>query len=427
MDYQQTLDFLFRQLPMFQRIGAAAYKANLDNTIALCEATGNPHLHLKTIHVAGTNGKGSVSHMLASVFQESGLKTALFTSPHLRDFRERMKINGQMIPEKAVVDFVAHFRSDIDCIKPSFFELTFCMAAWWFAAEQADVAVFETGMGGRLDSTNVITPLLSVITNIGLDHVQYLGPDIAAIAREKAGIIKPKVPVVVGETHTESASVFIQTAAAMDAPLRFADQTVTIEQVSNPETEYLLAKATSANAAYHLECPLTGNYQLHNLATVVAAIETLNHHTNGLSALKPGEGIRKTIVNTGLMGRWQSIGVHPRIICDIAHNAHGLEPVMHQLLQQSYHTLRIVVSVVNDKDLGSMLSLFPASAVYYFCKADIPRGLDAGVLQQKAAEFELRGNKYNSVAEAFKAARAEAATEDLIFVGGSAFTVAEVI
>lgn len=428
MNYQQTLDYMFSRLPMFQRIGAAAYKANLDNTLALCELTGHPYRKFRSVHVAGTNGKGSVSHMLASIMQENGLKTGLFTSPHLKDFRERIKVDGQMVSRDFVTGFIEKYKQDFEKIKPSFFEMTFVMAMCWFEEMQVDIAIIETGMGGRLDSTNVITPLLSIITNVGYDHTQFLGKTLAEIAAEKAGIIKSEVPVVIGETLPGSADVFRETAAKNNSPIIFSDEVVkVVKDGRHPVAGEMMVTAFHSLKKSILKSPLTGNYQLKNIATVIAATDLLQTTYASFANLTVSAGIHKTIQNTGLAGRWQVLKEKPLTICDIGHNPDGISEIVHQLNSMEFNQLHFVIGVVNDKDIAKMLSLLPMNARYYFCKADIPRGLDAKELQAKALEFELFGDSYMSVADAYHAAVGAAAGNDLVFVGGSAFVVAEVI
>ena len=428
MNYQQTLDYMFSRLPMFQRIGAAAYKANLDNTMALCELTGHPHRKFRSIHVAGTNGKGSVSHMFASIMQENGLKTGLFTSPHLKDFRERIKVDGQMVSRNFVSGFIEKYKQDFEKIKPSFFEMTFAMAMCWFEEMQVDIAIIETGMGGRLDSTNVITPLLSIITNVGYDHTQFLGKTLAEIAAEKAGIIKSEVPVVIGETLPGSADVFRETAVKKNAPIIFADEVVkVVKDGRHPVAGEMMVTAFHSLKKSILKSPLTGNYQLKNIATVIAATDLLQTTYASFADLTVTAGIHKTIQNTGLAGRWQVLKEKPLTICDIGHNPDGISEIVHQLNSMEFNQLHFVIGVVNDKDITKMLSLLPMNARYYFCKADIPRGLDAKELQAKALEFELFGDSYMSVRAAYHAAVGAAADNDLVFIGGSAFVVAEVI
>lgn len=432
MTYKEALDYLFSQLPMFHRIGAPAYKANLDNTIELSRITGFAHNSFKSIHVAGTNGKGSVSHMLASICQEAGLKTGLFTSPHLADFRERMKVNGSMIPQQYVIDFIENYKDDFERIKPSFFEMTFVMAMCWFRDAGVEIAVVETGLGGRLDSTNVITPVLSVITNIGYDHMQFLGYTLEAIASEKAGIIKENTPVVIGESHPLTDNVFIHKATETNSRIIFADQL--FQSKTGEMTSLGCRKFEITDTAHHskisVESPLLGDYQQKNIKTVLAAT-LLNSgfpFTDGQMDLRTvKKGIKCTVKNTGLLGRWQILQKNPLIICDIGHNTHSLPLIVDQINRTRFRDLHFVLGVVNDKDISGMLQLLPQNAEYYFCKADIPRGLPADELQIKAIEAGLNGNTYSSVAEAFEAAKKKAHTDDLIFIGGSAFTVAEVI
>lgn len=431
MNYKQTLDYLFSQLPMFQRIGVAAYKADLSNTVMLCKILGNPEKKFRSIHIAGTNGKGSTSHFLSSVLQESGYKTGLFTSPHLKDFRERIKINGKMISKSDVMTFVEQHQVDFSKIKPSFFEWAFALAAWYFAKEKVDIAVLETGMGGRLDSTNVVMPLVSVITNIGLDHTQFLGNTLAEIAREKAGIIKPGIPVVIGETHEETSQIFNEFSKRNHSEITFADKQ--IKQINFHFTRHrpplLSAEYHSSLTAnsYRLLSPLSGKYQLKNLATTLCTIENLLKAGWKIDKQDLLQGIRRVLKNTGLMGRWQTIAHHPLTIADIGHNPDGINEVLEQIALTPHEKLHFVIGVVNDKDVRTMLSKLPKDASYYFCKADIPRGLDAGELAQQAKEFSLKGNAFGSVAEALKAARIAAEPDDLVMIGGSTFVVAEVV
>lgn len=431
MTYQQTLAYLFDQLPMFHRIGAAAYKADLNNTMALCKMLGNPENEFKSIHIAGTNGKGSVSHFLASVLQETGLKTGLFTSPHLKDFRERIKINGMMISKKDVTSFVEQHQPDFNNIQPSFFEWTFALATWYFAKEKVDIAVMETGMGGRLDSTNVITPVISIITNIGLDHTQFLGNTLAEIAGEKAGIIKTGIPVVIGETHPETDPVFTEYSQKHQTKITFADRNILLKQSHNTEhfppmleAEY---QSQSTKQKYSLTSPLSGKYQLKNLATVICIIEKLREKGYDIKDISINSGIRKVIKNTGLMGRWQTLMSNPLTIADIGHNPDGIREVLEQIELTPHEKLHFVIGVVNDKDVRTMLSKLPTNATYYFCKADIPRGLDAGELASLAKGFSLKGISYPSVKEALDTARKTAGKNDLVMIGGSAFVVAEVV
>jgi dihydrofolate synthase / folylpolyglutamate synthase len=404
MTYQETTEWMFNQLPMFQNQGATAYKKDLTNTLLLMDVLQHPENKFKSIHVAGTNGKGSTSSMLASILQEAGYKVGLYTSPHLKDFRERIRINGEMISEEFVVDFIVSNKVFFEVNQLSFFEMTVGLAFDYFAKEGVDVAVIEVGMGGRLDSTNVITPLVSVITNIGLDHTQFLGDTLAKIASEKAGIIKSDVPVVIGEFVSETKPVFESIAKKSNAPIYFAQEL--------PEVTY--------------ESDLIGFYQKHNKKTVLQTIQLLESHFI-ISEAHIVSGLKNVIKNTGLLGRWQTLHTHPKVICDTAHNSHGLKIVMEQLQEESFDQLLVVLGVVNDKDLGSILPLFPKNAKYFFCKPNVSRGLEASILQEKAKEFCLFGEVFNSVSEAYTFALQEAGTNDLIYVGGSTFVVAEIV
>lgn len=430
MTYQQTLSYLFSQLPMFHRIGAAAYKADLNNTLALCRILGNPEKDFKSIHIAGTNGKGSTSHYLASVLQEAGFNTGLFTSPHLKDFRERIKINGRMIAKREVTTFVELHLADFEDIQPSFFEWTFALASWYFAKQKVDIAVIETGMGGRLDSTNVINPIISVITNIGLDHTQFLGNTLAEIAAEKAGIIKPGVPVIVGETQVETAPVFNRFAQNMNSEITFADKQFLLSHshFTNHRPALLSAEYKGISGqSYNLTSPLSGRYQLKNLATVISTFEKLQEAGLQIQKKHLVSGIRKVVKNTGLLGRWQTISTNPLTIADIGHNPDGIREVLEQIELTPHQNLHFVIGVVNDKDVNSMLAKLPNSATYYFCKADIPRGLDASELAKLAHGYSLNGKMYATVKQALNAARQAAGALDLVIVGGSAFVVAEVV
>ena len=407
MNYQQTLQYMFERLPMFQRQGASAFKKDLGNITKLCNYLNNPQNTFKSIHVGGTNGKGSTSHMLASVLQEAGYKTGLHTSPHLKDFRERIRVNGKMAKENFVVEFVEAHKSFIEANQLSFFELTVGMAFEYFKRQQVDVAIIEVGLGGRLDSTNIITPELSVITNIGLDHTAFLGDTLNAIAGEKAGIIKPNIPVVIGERQEETTAVFDTAAEKSNAPIVYA-------------SDYEFT---------NLESELKGAYQQKNKATVQQAVAVLNERTAFTVCNRAlVVGIKNVVSNTGLLGRWQIIQEsNPKIVCDTGHNKEGLTYVMRQLEEEPYKHLHIVLGVVSDKDLGSILPLFPKEATYYFSKPDVPRGLSEEDLQQKAAAFDLHGKKFKKISEALEAAKNASNTEDLVFVGGSTFVVAEII
>ncbi len=406
MDYQETVQWMFNQLPVYQLQGAIAYKKDLTNTILLASHLGNPEAEIKCIHVAGTNGKGSTSHMLASILQEAGYKVGLYTSPHLKDFRERIKINGEEIDEDFVCNFINKHKSFFENNELSFFEMTVGLAFDYFKTKKVDIAVIEVGMGGRLDSTNIITPLISVITNIGLDHTQFLGTTLECIAFEKAGIIKPKIPIVIGEYTNETRTVFLNKAKTTCSELFFASDII---------------EETFPSA-------LLGNYQEHNKKTVLQTIRILNSQNEFIITEEQiKNGLLNVIKNTGLFGRWQQINEFPKVICDTAHNKHGLTIVLHQIQNEIFDTLHFVLGVVNDKDLDDILPLFPKKATYYFCKPDIPRGLDASFLQQKALEFGLIGEVYNTVSEAYNKALKAAQKSDFIYVGGSTFVVAEIL
>jgi len=428
MTYQETLDWMFNKLPMYQRIGALAYKPDLNNTIQLFNLLNNPQNDFKSIHVAGTNGKGSVSHMLASVFQEAGYKTGLYTSPHLRDFRERIRINGEMIPQEKVMQFTETYKEAFEKMELSFFEMTTGMAFDYFSKEKVDIAIIEVGLGGRLDSTNLITPELSVITNIDLDHTKFLGDTRAKIAYEKAGIIKPGIPVVIGETHPETQQVFIDKAKECDSPIYFADQLFDCDKIhieSYTEQRFDIWK-NSELYLESLEIPLMGNYQQKNLTTVICAIDLLRERFN-LTEDVIRDGIARVIRNTHLMGRWQILNKDPLTIADTGHNPAGISEVVRQLAEMSYSRLHFVLGMVNDKDIDSVLQMLPRNCEYYFCKADIPRGLDANILAEKAFDMGLRGQVFESVSHAYRSAVNAAHFGDVVFIGGSNFTVAEVV
>ena len=405
INYSETIAWLFTQLPMYQRVGQSAYKADLAATIKLAAYLKNPEESFKSIHVAGTNGKGSTSHMLASVFQEAGYKTGLYTSPHLKDFRERIKIDGEMISEQYVSNFVEKHKPFFEDNQLSFFEMTVGLAFDYFRNEKVDVAIIEVGMGGRLDSTNIITPEVSVITNIGLDHTQFLGNTLERIASEKAGIIKKAVPVIIGETLPETKRVFEEIASERNAPIVFAE--------------------TCDATGYTSD--LKGFYQQKNIKTVLVTLKVLKQKGWIISEEHIQKGLSHTVKNTGLMGRWQILNENPTAICDTAHNKEGLHMVLAQLAKEDFQNLHIVLGVVSDKDLDSVLPLFPKNATYYFCKPNIPRGLDASLLLTKARGYGLVGEEYISVSKAYRAAIDAASVRDLIFVGGSTFVVAEVL
>jgi len=431
MTYKQTLDYLYAKLPMYHRIGAAAYKADLDNTIKLCELLGNPQNHFRSIHVAGTNGKGSVSHMLASVLQEKGMKVGLYTSPHLKDFRERIRVNGMMIPKRYVSRFVHDHKNEFEQLQLSFFEMTVGLAFQYFKEEKVDIAVVEVGLGGRLDSTNIITPLLSIITNISFDHMQLLGDTLEKIAGEKAGIIKPGVHVVIGETQEEIKKIFTEKAASCNTEIVFADSVFSVGSRFPGKGIYrkLILDLLKDGVPYMSEIisPLTGNYQEKNIVTVVTACNMLNKQGYAIPDHAIRDGIRNVISNTGLKGRWQILSSKPLTICDTAHNEGGLTEVLAQIRETAYDHLHFVFGVVNDKEVDHILAMLPKEATYYFCKADIPRGLDQEVLRRKAQDTGLTGLSYPSVKDALNAAKEKATGNDLIFIGGSTFIVAEVV
>ncbi|HET6245993.1 MAG: bifunctional folylpolyglutamate synthase/dihydrofolate synthase [Bacteroidetes bacterium] len=430
MNYTETLDYLFSRLPMFQRTGPAAYKGSLDNTIALCDFLGNPQNEFKTIHIAGTNGKGSCSHLIASILQESGLKTGLYTSPHMKDFRERIKINGKEISQDYVIEFVEQNKIKFEEIHPSFFEMTVALAFNYFADNNVDIAVIETGLGGRLDSTNIITPLLSVITNISNDHSALLGDTLEKIAAEKAGIIKHGIPIIIGETQNEIKHVFNEKANLLSAPILYAEdegKIHSIEKIAGIEPVMKLNISFGPKFYKNISCPLTGNYQTKNLVTAITAINHLSDNHFQIKDEAIHKGIQKVIENTGLMGRWQILSTNPLSICDAAHNEAGLAIVIEQIKQIPYKNLHIILGVVADKDIENILKLFPTKASYYFCKADIPRAMEAQDLQEKALKYGLTGTVFISVKQAFKIATEKAEKDDLIFIGGSTFVVAEVV
>ncbi len=427
MTYQETLEYMYAQLPMFSRVGAAAIKTDITNTVILCREVGNPQDHLRTVHIAGTNGKGSTSHMLASVFQAAGYKTGLYTSPHLKDFRERIRVNGKMIPEAQVVDFIGRMEPVITRILPSFFEITVAMAFEYFVTEKVDIAIIETGLGGRLDSTNIITPDLSVITNIGMDHMNILGDSIEKIAFEKAGIIKPGVPVVIGLRQPVSDKVFEEKALQEHARLIFASD-VRFVADWKLEPHLLQVEATNTHTQtkdiYQLDLP--GMYQAQNLVTVLEAIALLKQAGWLLKDEHVRLGLLHVKKNTGLHGRWETIHEHPRVVLDVGHNADGIRAIAAQLEVSSYHHLRIVIGMVRDKDIDSVLSLLPATATYYFAQAQIPRALPASELAEKARLAGLQGQHHANVNEALQAALAHADKDDLILICGSVFFVGEV-
>lgn len=433
MTYRQALDYLFNRLPMYQRIGPAAYKADLGNTLALSRYLGHPERSFPCIHLAGTNGKGSVSHMLASVLQAHGMKTGLATSPHLRDFRERIRVNGQMIPRQEVVDFVHKHRPFLKSLDASFFEIGVAMTFDYFSRQSLDIAVIETGLGGRLDSTNIVHPLLSVITNIGMDHTHLLGDTIQDIAREKAGIIKAEVPVLLGRKQEDIFAVFEEAARRQHAPLYLAADYCTDTRVkevrssgNNPLLEVSCRDRQGGTQCYRTD--LLGHYQAENLLTAVSALHLLNDL--GLLPLqedKLRQGLASVGMSTGLLGRWQIIMQAPLVICDAGHNPDGMQAVMAQLKGMPYNTLRMVMGMVNDKSASDLMVYWPREAVYYFCKPDVPRGMEAETLAGEAGKMGFRGQVCKGVRHALQQALDHAGPDDIIFVGGSTFVVAEVV
>jgi dihydrofolate synthase/folylpolyglutamate synthase len=427
MNYQETLDYLFNALPMFQRVGASAYKADLTNTIALCTHLGNPQNHFKSIHVAGTNGKGSTSHALASIFQAAGYKTGLYTSPHLKSFTERIRINGDEINKDDVVEFVATHKDFLDQLQPSFFEMTVGLAFWYFAKHEVDIAIIEVGMGGRLDSTNVISPELCVITNIGLDHTQFLGDTLPLIAGEKAGIIKPSVPVIVSHTQKEIQAIFLQKATEMQASLVFADQQWEVNRTPNPDASQLARFQVKGRAdAFELEFGLRGDYQRYNLPGILEAVEQMRKQGWNLTKEALHLGLARVSEQTGLKGRWHILQTQPLTIADTGHNEAGIVEVVNQLKKYPYSQLWMVIGMVNDKDISKVLDLLPKDATYIFCQASIPRAMDADILASKALEKGLMGQVIPKVTDAIEFARKNAGADDLIFIGGSTFVVAEI-
>lgn len=405
MTYKETVEWMFKQLPMYQNLGKAAYKKDLSNTLRLSDYLKNPESKFKSIHVAGTNGKGSVSHMLASVLQESGYKVGLYTSPHLKDFRERIKINGKEISKHFVIGFIKKHQKFFKENNLSFFEMTVGLAFDYFAKQEVDIAIIEVGLGGRLDSTNIITPEVSVITNIGLDHTQFLGNTLPKIAKEKAGIIKTNVPVVISETQIETKEIFKSIAKEKNAEIYFADKGIQQE----------------------FETDLKGNYQNKNIKAVVSTISLLNEKAYSISETQLKTGLKSVIKNTGLKGRWQILQENPKVICDTAHNKEGLSYVVEQLLEESFNNLHIVFGTVNDKNLEEIIKLLPKKATYYLCKPAVLRGMEVKKLKQIFDYYSYKSLVYNSVGEALDSAKFNAVKNDLIYIGGSTFVVAEII
>ncbi|MDP5157983.1 MAG: bifunctional folylpolyglutamate synthase/dihydrofolate synthase [Flaviramulus sp.] len=405
MTYQDTLNWMFSQLPMYQKQGATAFKKDLSNTLKLSEYLNFPENQFRSIHVGGTNGKGSTSHMLASILQEAGYNVALYTSPHLKDFRERIKINGKEVSKQFVIGFIKRHKAFFEVNQLSFFEMTVGMAFDYFSKKKVDIAVIEVGLGGRLDSTNIITPEVSVITNIGFDHMQFLGNTLEAIAFEKAGIIKPSIPVVIGETQKETKSVFGLMAKKNNAQIVFADKN--IKEVYKSD--------------------LTGSYQAKNIKTVLQSIKVLQSKGFKITDEQLKIGLLNVVKNTGLLGRWQILNNSPKVVCDTGHNREGLTYVVNQLSKENFNNLHIVFGVVNDKDLSSIIDIMPKKAIYYFCKPNIQRGLDTKILKDYFAKNNIEGEVYDSVNEAYNVALRNAKETDFVFIGGSTFVVAEIV
>lgn len=424
MNYKETIEYLYNQLPAYQKVGGSAYKEGLDNSLALDKYFDHPHRKYKTIHVAGTNGKGSSSHLLAAILQQSGYKVGLYTSPHLVDFRERIRVDGEMISQKYIVDFVADHKSSFEPIEPSFFELTMMMAFQYFADMDVDIAVIEVGLGGRLDSTNIITPDLSIITNISFDHTQYLGDSLDKIALEKAGIIKKGIPVVIGEALPETRPVFKAVAEQKGAPIIFAEDGIYIRSSVRTASGWLFDSVKYPN----LKGQLSGNVQLKNAVTVLCAIEQLQKQGYNIPSVAVYNGFAHVVSLTGLLGRWQVVKLSaPKIVCDTAHNAGGMKFIAEQLKQERYKKLYIVLGMVNDKDISSVLKLLPPHATYFFTKASIPRALSEKELRTQAEAVGLAGQDYPTVKEALAEVLKVAGKDDFVYIGGSNFVVAEAL
>jgi len=430
LTFELALDYLYTQLPMYQRVGAAAMKKDLGNIVALCEALGNPHHKFKSIHIAGTNGKGSTAHMLSAILQTDGLKTGLYTSPHYRDFRERIKIDGQYVTEQFVVDFVVKNKPLFERIQPSFFEITVAMAFQYFAESEVDIAVIETGLGGRLDSTNILSPILSIITNISYDHQQFLGDTLPEIATEKAGIIKPNTPVVISERQEEVAPIFEKIAAERNAPIYFASDFFLIKEkeIALTGNTYEISHKKNINKEnITIETDIYGNYQSKNLCGVLLSEKILNEEKIISNEQSKFEGLQQIKSLTNFMGRWQVISEKPLTVCDSGHNTAGINEVVNQLAALPYRALHIVTGMVRDKDHEKVINLLPKDATYYIAKPDIPRGMDAEKLTEKFVRTGLQARAYVGVRDALRVAQAQAREGDLVFVGGSIFVVGEVL
>ena len=429
MNYEETLEWMFNQIPMYQRTGKAAYKVDLDKTHQIDEYFGKPHIAFKTIHIAGTNGKGSVSNILASVLQAAGYKTGLYTSPHLKDFRERIRVNGEMVEKDFVVDFIEKHKDFFLEVGPSFFEMSVAMAFQYFKEEEVDIAVVEVGMGGRLDSTNIITPEVTAITNIGMDHTQFLGDTLEEIAHEKGGTIKSDVPVVIGETHPATQPIFRKMAKDKGADIQFADHHLKLQNRKFTDDISYQYDVYKRNQIFlgNLQTDLLGSYQEKNIATALQVIEILIHKGYQISEISIRYGIQNVRKTTGFHGRWMVLERNPWIVCDTAHNREGLEYIMTQLNEMKVSQIHFVLGFVNDKNLDNVLDLFSKKANYYFTKADIPRALNEQKLAREAEKYGLRGKTWPTVAEALEAAKRNAGKDDLIYIGGSTFVVSEVL
>ncbi|MDR2425299.1 MAG: bifunctional folylpolyglutamate synthase/dihydrofolate synthase [Prevotellaceae bacterium] len=435
MNYSETIQYLYDALPVFHRIGKAAYKGGLDNSLALDNYFGNPHTKYRTVHIAGTNGKGSVSHILASVLQAAGYKTGLYTSPHLFDFRERIKIDGCEIPEQAVVDFVAASRTFVETLRPSFFELASSMAFRFFANEMVDIAVIETGLGGRLDSTNIIVPALGVITNTGFDHTEFLGNTLKSIAGEKAGIIKPSIPTVIGEKHVETTAVFIDRAKENRSPLFFAEENFAVrsvektegQQVFNIEALNEIGASLYNSRHFSVSLDMQGDYQQKNIVTALLALAVMRNEGFNIDTEAIDVGMKQAAAKTGLKGRWQILGNKPAVICDTGHNAHGISQTMRQLAEMPCNNLYFVFGVMGDKDLSSIIPLLPAAAHYFYTQASVPRAMNAEYLAAKCTEAGLKGTIVPRISDAVHQAIAAASPDDVVFIGGSTYVVGEVL
>lgn len=427
MNYAETVDYLYTRLPMFQKIGSSALKKDLNNTLFLTKFLGEPQKRFKSIHIAGTNGKGSSAHTLAAILQSAGYKTGLYTSPHLKSFTERIKINGKEISEDKVISFVKKIKPAIESVHPSFFEVTVAMAFDIFADEDIDIAVIETGLGGRLDSTNVIDPLLSLITNIGFDHQAILGESLEEIAAEKAGIIKKNTPVIIGEYQNEVAHVFKNKAREQNAALYFAATEFTIDQTGNNDHYNVVdVYLNDQSYLYDLSISLTGDYQLKNIPGILKSIQLLNKNGYTISDEAIRDGFQNVGTLTGLKGRWQVLGKDPLVVCDTGHNESGMAYIVQQFRKLTFTKLHIVLGVANDKKLDGIFKILPKDAFYYFCQAQIPRAMEAGLLAQQASKFGLVGKVIPDINDAIKEAKLKATATDMIFIGGSSFVVAEI-